>query len=538
MSKISYSQCRCTLLGLAFAATLCLSASASAQQSVTSGKYMITLKNVAKSLKTGELTFLQLRLMDSQSMAPLSGVAMDASLVMPAMPSMNLAKPKVERGKEPGTYQLTVTFPHGGEYRLDLKLKDASGEETRVSMSITPGEPGMEGMQHSGGMEMRGAHGDWPMNREGSGTSWQPDSSPMYMKMLPNSGRYELSVMGTVQGGFVDAGGKRGERQGYVNSMVMLMGRRETGGGTLAFSVMASLDPITNGKRGVPNLFQTGETFNGEPLVDRQHPHDLFAEAALCYSHPIGRDTRAFIYGGPIGEPALGNVMFMHRPSGMEIPEAPISHHWFDSSHISFGVATAGLTFGDKLKVEGSIFNGHEPDENRLDIDPIQLNSASGRVSYNPNRDWSFSASYGYLKSPEELEPGLDQHRLTASANYNKAFSNGDNWATSLLYGKLVIPGRKDSHAFALESTYSTGANSFFGRFERVDKDELHGVPEGSYTVNKMLLGGVRNISSRGGFDLGIGGYVGLYSFPSSLKPYYGNPLTFGLFLRLRPSKM
>ena len=519
------------------------------QQMVTVEPYMVQLETAPKEIKAGSPSALDIFVMDSKSMDPIDKLMITASLVMPSMTGMMLDKPTVKPGSKAGHYEVKATFPHAGDYRLDLLIKNPAGKTASASLTLKiggssngnedmQGMKGMSGMAGMEGMEMKGTLGDWTAAREGSGTAWQPDSSPMFMKMLPKVGRYDLGVMGTIQSGYVDSGGKRGQRQGYANSMVMLMGRRETGRGTLGFNLMASLDPITNGKRGVPNLFQTGETLNGKPLVDRQHPHDLLAEAAISYSHPIGHDLRAFVYGGPIGEPALGNVMFMHRASGMEIPEAPISHHWFDSTHIAFGVATLGLTLADKWKLEGSLFNGHEPDENRYDVDPIALNSASGRLSYNPNNNWSFSASFGYLKSPEALEPGVDQHRLTASAAYSMPLANGDNWSTSLLYGKLIVPGKKDSNAYVLESTLYHGKDSIFGRYERVDKDELVGVPEGSYPINKVLLGDVHNVASKSGFDLGVGAYVGLYSFPSALKPFYGNPVTFGVFLRVRPSAM
>src|SRR5204863_8412876 len=108
--------------------------------------------------------------------------------------------------------------------------------------------------------------------------------------------------------------------------------------------VMLSVDPATVGKSGYPLLLQTDEAVNGLPLIDRQHPHDLFMELAATYNHPLGRDGGSvFLYAGLPGEPALGPPTFMHRFSGTEIPEAPISHHWLDSTHITFGVVTGGL---------------------------------------------------------------------------------------------------------------------------------------------------------------------------------------------------
>jgi len=517
-----------------------LAAVSSAQQTVNAGPYMLQLSHSSSVVPTGKSSF-DLFVMDGKSMAPVSGLNVSAKISMPSMQGMELESPTVSAGHEAGHYEVSAELPMAGEYKLDI----AVSASTHALFSIDAGDKqhggemhGMTGMSGMSSMSMKGSLGDWPMNREGSGTSWQPDSSPMYMAMLPKAGRYDLMFMGEVQTGYIDAGGKRGDKQGYANSMLMWMAQRDTAGGRLGLHLMLSADAITNGKRGVPNLFQTGETLNGQPLVDRQHPHDLFSEVAISFSKPINSQDRLFVYGGPVGEPALGNVMFMHRASGMEIPEAPITHHWFDSTHISFGVATLGLTIADKWKFEGSAFNGHEPDENRFDIDPIQLNSYSGRVSFNPCPYTSFSASYGFLKSPEQLEPGLNQHRLTASAAFNKPMGD-DNVATTLVFGRLIIPGRKDSNAYLLESTWTHRDDSIFGRFERVDKDELVGVPAGSYTINKLLFGDVHNVASHDGYEYGIGAYAGLYSFPSTLKPFYGTrPVTWGVFMRVRPGKM
>lgn len=382
-----------------------------------------------------------------------------------------------------------------------------------------------------------GILGSTPMSQEGSGTSWIPASSPHYAYMLPMTGSWSQHLMGTVFAGFVDAGGERGESQWYSNSMLMYMGRQSSSKGNLGLNVMVSLDPLTNGKRGVPDLFQTGETDGGKPLQDRQHPHDFVAEASVVGSKKLGQNSTGFLYVAPVGEPALGNSMFLHRPSGFENPEAPITHHWFDSTHISFGVVTAGLTFGDKWKVEASAFNGHEPDEDRYAIDPISLNSAAGRLTYNPTPDLSVSTSYGYLNEPEALEPGVDQHRLTASLMYNKPLNNG-NVALALMFGRNIRDG-EHSDAWNLEATYSRSDWSFYSRIENVDKDELVAVPVGVYNITKFVVGATRNIATVSGFEYGVGAYVGFYSVPDELKSFYGSsPVTVGAYLRIRPGRM
>lgn len=366
------------------------------------------------------------------------------------------------------------------------------------------------------------------MSQEGSGTSWLPASSPMHMKSLGLWQGWDLKFMGLGSLNWVDAGGNRGESQFFANTMLMLMATKEN----LQVRFMGSLDPLTNGKKGYPNLFQTGETAFGEPLKDRQHPHDGVMELAVTYAFDIVPGTKAFLYLAPVGEPALGTAAFQHRPSAWEIPEAPINHHWNDGTHISSGVATIGVNLADRWKFEGSAFRGREPDENRWDIDPIKLDSVSGRLTFNPNQDWSLSASYGFLKEPETLEEG-SQHRVVLSA-----FHQRGDWSLGAIWSRNYT-GHGNTDAFALEGTYAKSWGSLFGRFEAVDKDELVDVPESKYRINRLTVGGVKNLAARDGFEYGLGAYIGFFSFPSALDSFYGkNPITLGLFFRIRPSKM
>lgn len=493
------------------------------------------LAKLSSAPKVGENDF-ELTLKDVNGAAIL-GAKVTLSVAMTNM-DMGTSHPAVSEKGE-GLYTSKVNFSMAGPWRVTAKIEIDGQKAVTKAFDFKP-KAAMDDMDGMGGMEMgsmKGRFGPWSMSREGSGTSWIPDSSPMFMKMLPKNGRYDVSLMGFFSLNYSDAGGKRGDERFYSNSMPMLMASRETGGGTLGYSLMFSLDPVFNGQYGYPDLFQTGETAHGNKLVDYQHPHDLLAEVAASYSHPIGGGLNAFIYGGPVGEPALGGPTFMHRPSGMEIPEAPISHHWFDSTHISFGVVTAGVS-SDKWQLEASAFNGHEPDEDRYKPDPIQLNSASARLTFNPTKNLSLNTSYGYLNSPESTEPGVDQHRITAAGIWSLPQKGGDNLSLSALYGRNLRLG-EHSDAVVLEATYLKGANSFFARWENVDKDELIGVPAGSYKVNKFLFGAVHNLANKGGYEIGLGVYAGLYSYPDSLNAYYGrNPVTLGIFLRIRAGRM
>ncbi|HTQ10743.1 MAG TPA: FixH family protein [Fimbriimonadaceae bacterium] len=461
----------------------------------------------------------------------ISDATLTISVAMAEM-DMGTAYPKaVSQGG--GTYKAELDFTMAGSWKVTVRVDESGQPPVIRTLTFRTSASGsqMSGMAMGA---MQGRLGPWGMAKEGSGTSWLPESSPMNMKALPKFQGFDLSLMGFINFDENNSGGKRGDNRFFSNSMIMLMGSKPSGSGVLGVSLMGSFDVLFNGEFGYPDLFQTGETAHGVQLTDYQHPHDLIDEVTVSYSRPIGHGLGAFVYGGPVGEPALGGPTFMHRPSGVEIPEAPISHHWFDSTHISWGVLTAGVN-SDQWQIEGSLFNGHEPNENRYAPDPVSLNSASGRITFDPTRDLSLNASYGYLNSPESTAPGVDQHRLTAALLWNRPLPRGDNLAFTAGFGRNVIEGKNSDAVFA-EATWMTGPTSIFGRWEHVEKDDLVGIPAGNYMINKFLVGAMRSFAHRSGLDYGIGGYAGFYAFPSSLDPYYGrSPVTLGVFVRIRP---
>ncbi len=387
-------------------------------------------------------------------------------------------------------------------------------------------------------MQMQSALGPYSMTREGSGTSWQPDATPMlgqhWMK-----GDWSLMAHGFVNAIYDKQSGPRGEDRAFTESM--LMGGRSVGPGTLGLQAMVSLDP-TQGKRGYPLLFETGETADGKtPLVDRQHPHDLFMELSTSYSLKLGADGAAFAYFGLPGEPALGPAAFMHRFSGMRNPEAPLTHHWLDSTHITFGVATLGASNGP-FQLEGSWFNGREPDPFRWNIETRKFDSWSTRLSYNPLPELSMQVSYGDLKSPEQLESDTRVKRTTASIT-NHLKSGADNWATTLAYGRNRKSGPDIDVAepgWLLESTYVVrDTHTVFARAEQVSNSELF--PDGhpfhgqEFRVCKLSVGYVYDFARAGPIKWGIGGLIGFLDAPSQLDPYYGSrPRSYMVFLQGR----
>lgn len=390
--------------------------------------------------------------------------------------------------------------------------------------------------QEPDAMGMSGTLGSYAMTREASGTSWQPDSTPMGGSHSM-TGAWMSMLHGYADVVYDHQGGPRGDAQSFTTGMLMFMARRELTGGALGLRLMVSADPPM-GKSGYPLLFQTGETANGRtPLIDRQHPHNLLMEAAATYSNNVSVDSSVFVYLGLAGEPALGPVAFMHRLSGEDIPEAPLTHHWLDSTHVSYGVITGGYAWR-QFKLETSAFNGREPDQYRYNLEVRPLQSYAARLSYNPTRDWSLQASAGHLVSPEQLQPDVNERRMTASGSYNAPL--GQWWQTTLAWGRKSPTAGRASAGWLLESAAQpVPRETFFGRIERVAKDELF-LPGGSlyddsFAITKLSLGYIHDVMRLQSIDFGVGGLFSVYRFPGALDGFYGaHPTSFMLFVRAR----
>lgn len=402
-----------------------------------------------------------------------------------------------------------------------------------------------------------------PMTRMGSGTTWLPDRSPMHAKHF-TAGSWEFMLHGVAFVQFDKHYTKRGDEQFGAPNWAMLMASHPLGGGRLTLRDMMSLDPFTVTARGYPLLLQSGEAYQGQPLHDRQHPHDLFMELAAIYEHPIVRGVGVQLYLAPVGEPASGPVAFPHRASASSDPLAPLGHHWQDATHISFGVVTAAL-YTKTLKLEGSVFNGREPDAIRTNFDykGRSLDSYAGRFTFNPNANVSLSSSYAYLKSPETLHPEISQHRITASMLYGRTFHTKGEWSSALIYGANKERGGSDvgtsslSNSVLAETNFDLdGTNTVFGRAEFVQKSaadlavdaaEQPGIPafaattpDARFNVGSLVLGYMREISKFTGGSIGVGVRASLDLIPSTLEPAYGTrtPGGFAIFVRFRPSGM
>jgi len=382
------------------------------------------------------------------------------------------------------------------------------------------------------------------MERMGSGTTWIPDAVPLPARhRMAGSWLLMLHGFGFVQ--YDKQGGPRGDDQIGSLNWAMLMASRDLLGGRFQARTMLSLDPATVTNRGYPLLLQSGETYRGQPLVDRQHPHDFWMELAVMYERALSRTIGVTVYAAPSGEPALGPVAFMHRPSAMDNPAAPLSHHWQDATHISFGVLTAGL-FGQHWKLEGSAFNGREPNEERWGFDRLRLDSYSGRFTMHMDSSWVFSAGYGFLKSPEALNPSESIHRVTASVLHGRKLGRDGQIATSVIWGANRHSGRTTHSVLAESEAVLDRRNTIVGRVELVQKTAEDLVlpagpggftPDSTFTVAAMSVGYIREVVRMSKATLGVGFQATLNLVPTELQPFYGSRTPVGgmVFVRIRP---
>lgn len=384
----------------------------------------------------------------------------------------------------------------------------------------------MPGMDMS--VPMTGALGPYAMTREASGTSWQPDAVP-HDAFHDQLGGWELMGHALLDGVYDSQSGPRGDTQWFVSGWLMGAARRDLDAGdTLNLRLMLSPEPFM-GDRGYPLLLASGETADGRtPLLDRQHPHDLVMEMSASYARDISQDDSVFLYAGYPGEPALGPPAFPHRASAMDIPEAPITHHFLDSTHITFGTATLGYVHDD-WKLEVSQFTGREPDQQRFDFDAVRFDSTSARLSWNPSANWSLQASWGFLKSPEQLAPLLDETRLTASAQYFTVLGEG-SLAAMIAWGHKRLSDGEDLDGFSFETEYKPDRIwTVFARAESAGSDEL--VAPLAATVGKLSLGAIHDWPVGDKTVLGLGA---LTDFDFAPRAYGSTPHGAMVFVRLK----
>ena len=415
-----------------------------------------------------------------------------------------------------------------------MPVKDSMMNMNAMNMD----DMNMHGMSHSYSLSL-------PMNRNGSGTSWSPDNNPMHM-IMTHTKRGMWMFHGSIFIRYDDQQlTKKTVRSGAqfdAPNWFMAMYNRQVGkNGLFNFTAMISLDPLTVTERGYPLLFQSGESYKGQPLVDRQHPHDLFSGLSVGYTQRLNKKTDVFGYFGYPGEPAISAPTFMHREIALNDPDAPLGHHWQDATHITFGVATLGFRY-DKLKLEVSDFTGREPDEHRYNFDRMRFDSYSWRLSFNPAKAWALQVSQAYIKSPEDLQPDENVWRYTASVLYASPVAvSGNYFTSSLIWGMNDYGANNKQHSVLLEGTEQLKKQAIYSRYEFVQKssEELNltdSYANKLFNIQKLTIGTNRRLFTAASIEVVGGVQASVNVPPSSLQNLYGKaPMSGQVYIEIRP---
>ncbi len=396
------------------------------------------------------------------------------------------------------------------EVKPPLRAPEPPTDHTAMDMTM----PGMSPADHQAMQHTMGG--------QGSGTSRLPASSAHVHGATLATGDWNVMLHGYVTPVYTDQGGPRGGKGAFVESHMMLQADHALSNNIgIELRTIVSAEPLI-GERGYQSLFATGETAYGVALIDRQHPHNLIAElsARLNVETTLGN---VFVYGGPVAEPALGPTVYLHRPSAKFNPDAPITHHWFDSTHLSYGVITSGVRTAH-WQLEGSAFRGREPGENRYTIETPRLDSYSGRMTWLPDSHWAIEASYGHLNSPEGQSPNDDEARYIGTAIY----ANGRFNAMGGVAVKQKLAGRTSTALLFEANLDFHKREAVFTRIESVDNDELFNATpldphfDRPYRVSKFTLGYGYTIGLRGPLTVTVGGVASVYAKPATLDSAYG----------------
>src|SRR5690348_6592117 len=134
------------------------------------------------------------------------------------MPGMDMGQPK------PGGMPMNQTMPG-----MDMGPAKTGGTGMRA---MDMSKPGQMDMSKPGNMAMHGDFGPYSMNRDSSGTSWQPDLAPAMGRMTMIDGwmlMTDLRLTGVAD----NQSGPRGGSDAFAEGMAMAMVSRDLGGGTL-----------------------------------------------------------------------------------------------------------------------------------------------------------------------------------------------------------------------------------------------------------------------------------------------------------------
>src|SRR5437762_9313387 len=118
----------------------------------------------------------------------------------------------------------------------------------------------------------------------------------------------------------------------------------------------------------------------------------------------------------------------------------------------------------------------------------MRIAGTSRRPSWTPTRSGCrgipastgrSQASLGRLHSPEQLEPEVNQDRVTASVMKDGTWGDTGRWEGTLAWGRNDNRPGNRLDAFLAEGAFQSGGrHTAFTRVEWVEKDELFAEPD------------------------------------------------------------
>lgn len=338
--------------------------------------------------------------------------------------------------------------------------------------------------------------------------------------------------------------GPRGRNAFSVPNMFMLDAGRSFGRHYVNVDFMGTFEKWTFPKNGTPELLQVGEeNARHEPYIDAQHPHSSpIMGLTLSDTISLGDSGDEFkVFFAPRGESTAGPIAFMHRPTGMMNPDAPLGHHvGQDAGHITSTVIGTSAKISSTT-VELSTFHGLEPEPDKVDLPLGNPNSYASRLTYQFNPNLFAMGSAAYIKSPESHDPDLDHiWHYSASVYANAGLKNGWKAHGTLIWG--LVNGYEHAAAlnsFNFESWLSKNSMNIWSRVEVLQRTPAQlDIPvsdkanQGSW-VTAVTIGYTHEIAKWDGVQLGLGGALIKDILPPSFQDSYGgDPISGKIFLQ------
>jgi hypothetical protein len=350
----------------------------------------------------------------------------------------------------------------------------------------------------------------------------------------------------------VTESGPRG-REGIAIPNMLMIDLGESVGDSHYFNVeyMGTFERWTFPERGYPELFQIGEeNLQGEPFLDAQHPHSS-PTMGLTLSDTISLGdgkNHIKIFAAPRGEATDGPVAFMHRPTGMVNPDAPLGHHiGQDVGHLTSSVVGESLQVG-KTHYEASVYHGAEPSPESVDLPLGKIDSYSVRLIQELSEKNTVMVSYGYVSEPESSQPDiLFERRYSASFYSQQSLEQGWDLDNALIYGNVTNYDHSSSLTSLTEEFYlhSHRPSQYWGRLEVLQRtpEQLEIQTSGDFReglwLGSLTLGYSNRLKAWESSQLNAGMSLTSALLPSEFQSAYGgNPWSGKVFLQLSGMKM